>query len=108
MPRIPNKIIINDFGIKSFLLIIKGYLLGILAVLKGSKNIGWEIEDGGFGGEPEAMKFLAEQQIWCANVDDACKDFIAALAEAHAAQMQRNDTMRLWVDKMRAQKQQQP
>lgn len=102
MPRIVDKIIINDGVLRSFRRIIRGYFEGVEEVMEGGETLGREIEHWDWATEPDALDFLKDQESDCAVVDAACHLFITQLAEFHKKQMIRNDAMRLWIDKMLA------
>lgn len=107
-PAIRDKIIINDSGLRSFWFIIRGYFKGIGEVLDKAEYLGREIETNDWLFEPEALAFLKEQEAACARADAACQLAIDAVAEFHKGQMDRNNRMRVWVDKKLAQRQQTP
>lgn len=104
MPQIRDKIIVNSGNLGSFWAIIKGWFKGINRTMAGSDFLAQEIEDNGWLQEADALEFLKEQEADCTAVDNACAQFVRALDEFHAKQMDRNDRMRLWIDKMLSQK----
>jgi hypothetical protein len=100
MPQVKNKIIINNGGARAYYQIIKGWFKGIATTMDNGEFLADEMEEHGWLQEPDALKFLEEQETDCEAIDDACAQFIEALDTFHANQMSRNDRMRRWVDSM--------
>lgn len=103
MPNGPDKIIINHGGLRAYRAIIRGWFKGISIVLSGAMVLNQEIEEGGWSQDPDALAFLAEQEVDCAEIDNACERFLQAQAKFYSRQMDRNDRMRRWIDKKLAQ-----
>lgn len=106
MPYAKNKFIINHGGLRSFWRIIKGWAGGLDEVMDSASFLGDEMEENDLLQDPEALAFLAEQELDCAEIDSACERFIKAQAKFHSRQMDRNDRMRRWIDKKLAQQKQ--
>lgn len=110
MPNSPDKIIINHGGLRSFQQIIDGYMDAIATTLVGEGGrggalmLGKEIEQGGWALLAEAKQFLAEQEKSCDEIDAAASIFVEALQAYHAAQIERNNRIRLWIDTKLAQR----